>query len=350
MANKNQKVVVKEEKKINVENKQTIMKQDITIALLVVACLILVVILIIVVKGHEAKLKDGKEIIASVEGKEITSEELFDELKRQYGTNILINTIDDYIANKEITDTDAAKKYASAQLAALKQQWESVGYDFKTVLANYGYDTEDDLLKVFVSDYKKDKVVENYISNHLTDDEINAYYENEIHGKLTVKHILIKPASATTDEEKTANEEAAKAKAQEVIQKLNEGAAWADLVNEYSDDTASKADEGLIEIEDKNSVVEEFYNGSIALADNEYTKEPVKSTYGYHIILRVSQGEKPSLEESKEKIKSNLVTNKLSADSTLGDKTWTEIRKDYKLQLNDTKIEKIYNSIVGSIQ
>lgn len=353
MANKNKKVVVNEEKKINTESKQTIIKQDITIALLVVACLILVVILIIVIKGHEAKLKDGKEIIASIEGKEITSEELFDELKRQYGTNILVNTIDDYIANKEIIDTDAAKKYASAQLAQLKQYYESRGYDFKTILANNGYDSEDDLLKDFISDYKKDKVVENYISNHLTDDEINAYYENEIHGKLNVKHILIKPANATTSssttEEKTAAEEAAKARAQEVIQKLNEGAAWTDLVNEYSDDTASIADEGLIEIEDKNSVVEEFYNASIALNDNEYTKEPIKSTYGYHVILRVSQGEKPSLEDSKENIKSNLVTNKLSADSTLGDKTWVEIRKDYKLQLNDTKIEKIYNSIVDSI-
>lgn len=350
MANKKKKVVVNEEKKVNMESKQTIIKQDITIALLVVACLILVVILVIVVKGHEAKLKDGKEIIASVEGKEITSEELFDELKRQYGTNILINTIDDYIANKEITDTDAAKNYASAQLAALKQQYESIGYDFNTVLANYGYDNENELLKVFISDYKKDRVVENYISKNLTEDEIKAYYENEVHGTLTVKHILIKPAASTTNDEKTANEEAAKVKAQEVIQKLNEGAAWADLVNEYSDDTASKADEGLIEIKDKNSVVEEFYNASFQLNDNEYTKEPVKSTFGYHVILRVSQGEKPSLEDSRENIKTNLVSNKLSADSSLGDKTWTQIRKDYKLKLNDTKIEKIYNSIVNNIK
>ncbi len=350
---KNKKNIVVNEKKENSSSSMMDQKtQNITISLLVIACLLLVIILIIVIKGHEAKLKDGKEIIASVEGKEITSEDLFDELKAQYGTNILINTIDDFIANKEFEDDDAAKKYASAQLALLKQQYEAMGYKFSTVLANYGYDSEDDLLKVFISDYKKDKVVEKYLADNLSDDEINAYYENEIHGKLTVKHILIKPAasSSSTTEEKNAAEEAAKAKAQEVIQKLNEGAAWADLVKEYSEDTASVPEEGLIADFDRDGVVTEFYDASLKLSDNEYTKEPVKSTYGYHVILKISEGEKPSLDSSKETIKSNLVSNKLSDDKQLGDKTWVQIRKNYKLEINDTKMDKVYKSIISELE
>lgn len=350
---KNKKNIVVNEKKENSSSSMMDQKtQNITISLLVIACLLLVIILIIVIKGHEAKLKDGKEIIASVEGKEITSEDLFDELKAQYGTNILINTIDDFIANKEFEDDDAAKKYASAQLALLKQQYEAMGYKFSTVLANYGYDSEDDLLKVFISDYKKDKVVEKYLADNLSDDEINAYYENEIHGKLTVKHILIKPAasSSSTTEEKNAAEEAAKAKAQEVIQKLNEGAAWVDLVKEYSEDTASVPEEGLIADFDRDGVVTEFYDASLKLSDNEYTKEPVKSTYGYHVILKISEGEKPSLDSSKETIKSNLVSNKLSDDKQLGDKTWVQIRKNYKLEINDTKMDKVYKSIISELE
>ncbi len=350
---KNKKNIVVNEKKENSSSSMMDQKtQNITISLLVIACLLLVIILIIVIKGHEAKLKDGKEIIASVEEKEITSEDLFDELKAQYGTNILINTIDDFIANKEFEDDDAAKKYASAQLALLKQQYEAMGYKFSTVLANYGYDSEDDLLKVFISDYKKDKVVEKYLADNLSDDEINAYYENEIHGKLTVKHILIKPAasSSSTTEEKNAAEEAAKAKAQEVIQKLNEGATWADLVKEYSEDTASVPEEGLIADFDRDGVVTEFYDASLKLSDNEYTKEPVKSTYGYHVILKISEGEKPSLDSSKETIKSNLVSNKLSDDKQLGDKTWVQIRKNYKLEINDTKMDKVYKSIISELE
>lgn len=340
--------VVNERKEIVSENRKEIVKQDITIALLIILCILMLIFIILWIKGHEVKLKEGKEIIASVEGKEITAEDLFDELKRQNGINLIVNTIDDFIANKEMTDSDEAKKYASAQLASLKQQYAAMGYDFKTILASNGYENEEQLVKEFIADYKKNEVVKNYISSHLTDDEINAYYEKEIHGKITVKHILVKPdvASTATTEEKTKAEEAAKTKAQEVIQKLNEGSAWADLVAQYSDDTASKPDEGLIEIVDENSVVEEFYKASIALTDNEYSKEPVKSQFGYHVILKIKEEEKPSLENSKDKVKKNLVSNKLDADNRLADKTWVEIRKNYKLKINDTKIEKIYNSII----
>lgn len=349
--NKKQNVVNEKKeatKEMTLTKKYEFLKQDITIALLIILCILMLIFLILWVKGHEAKLKDGKEIIASIEGKEITAEELFDELKRQNGTNLIVNTVDDFIANKEITDSEEAKKYASAQLASLKQQYTAMGYDFNTILASNGYENEEELLTVFIADYKKNKVVENYISNHLTDEEINAYYENEIHGKITVKHILVKPdvASTATTDEKTQAEEAAKARAQEVIQKLNDGAAWADLVAEYSDDTASKPDDGLVEIADENSVVEEFYNASIALTDNEYSKEPVKSQFGYHVILKIKEDEKPSLEDSQEKIKTNLVSNKIAADTRLADKTWVQIRKDYNLEINDTKIEKIYNSII----
>lgn len=348
MANHNKNIVVNEkEGNLKMDNKT----QNITITLLVIACLLLVIILIVVIKGHEAKLKDGKEIIASVNGKEITSEELFDDLKSQYGTNILISVIDDYIANKELKDSDAARKYASAQMAGLKQQWEAAGYDFKTILTNYGYENEEELLQVFMADYKKNKVVENYLIKNLTDDEINAYYENEVYGKFTVKHILIKPTvtSDMTTDEKSKAEEAAKAKAQEVIQKLNNGANWAELVNEYSNDTASKAEEGLVEFE-RDGVVKEFFEASVALKDGEYTKEPVKSTYGYHVILRISQGKKPALKDVLNSVKSDLVSNKIAADSKLADKTWVQIRKDYKLEINDTKIEKVYNSIISEFK
>ena len=350
MANK-KKPAVKETKEITPVSKKEAMTQNITITLLVIACLLLIIILIVVMKGHEAKLKDGHEIIASVDGKDITSEDLFDELKKQYGTNILINTIDDFIADQELKDTDAAKKYASARLATIKQQYEAIGYDFDVVLASNGFDSEDELLKVFISDYKKNKVVENYLANNLTDDEINAYYEKEVYGKLAAKHILIQPdkTNATTQEEVKAAEEAAKAKAQEIIQMLNEGASWADLVNEYSADKASVADEGLIEFE-RGDVVDEFFEASIALKDGEYTQEPVKSTYGYHIILKVSEGEKPALEDALETIKSDLVSNMLNADTNLADKTWVEVRKKYNLTINDTKLEKIYKSIISEFE
>ena len=36
------------------------------------------------------------------------------------------------------------------------------------------------------------------------------------------------------------------------------------------------------------------------LENNSYTKEPVQTSYGYHVIYRIDQKEKPALEDVKE--------------------------------------------------
>lgn len=299
--------------------------------------------------GHKVELKDGKEVVASVDGNKITAEELFDELKSQYGTNTLINMIDDFIADTEIEDSDEATKYAKAQVASMKQQYEAYGYNFSDVLAQYGYKSEDDLVDVYTKSYKKEEVVKNYLKEHkVTDDEIQKYYDEEIYGDYSAKHILIKSTATSdmTDEEKEKAEKDAKAKALEVVQKLNDGAEWSTLVKEYSEDTGSVDSDGLIENFTKGDVVDSFFNATVGLKNNEYTKEPVKSTYGYHVILRISATEKPSLEDKKNEILDALVENYLDNEDNLYNTTWVEIRKSYNLEINDSTIENGYNAII----
>ena len=52
--------------------------------------------------GSNPKLENGEEVIASVDGKEITADELYNDLKSSYGYDSLLNMIDLYIAEKEI--------------------------------------------------------------------------------------------------------------------------------------------------------------------------------------------------------------------------------------------------------
>lgn len=298
----------------------------------------------------EVKLKDGKEVVASIKGKEFTAEDLFDELKQTYGSSTLINMIDDYIVNKEIKDDDKANEYAKAQIASMKQQYESAGYDWNSVLSQYGYNSEKDLIKDYASDYKKELVVKKYLKDKVSDDEINSYYEKEIYGNYTVKHILITPENndKMSDDEKEEAKKKAKDRANEVIKKLDDGSKWADLVKEYSDDTGSKDDEGLIKDFTKGDVVDEFFEATLNLKDNEYTKEPIESTYGYHIILKISNTKKPSLKDSKTKILDEIVANKLSNDEKLYNNTWTEVRKSYDLDIIDSTIKSSYNKNINS--
>lgn len=302
--------------------------------------------------GQVAKLKDGKEVVAKLDGKTITTEDLYQELKTQGGTTVLVDMIDRFIADKEVKTDETAKQYAEAQLAQTKQYYESAGQDFETALQSAGYKSESAYKDVLILQYKKDKVVENYLTEKLTDDEINRYYETDIFGDMTVRHILITPETndGMSDEEKEKAEKKAKQEAEEIIKKLEEGADFAKLAKEKSDDEGTKEDGGLLKDFSKDSVVSDFWDASYKLKKNEYSKEPVKSEYGYHVILKVSSKAKPKLKDVKDEIKSALVKNKLSSDSTLANKTWTDIRKKYNLDIQDSELKSSYNKTVKNIE
>lgn len=327
------------------ENKKD---QYIRVCFLIIACLLLTIILIIVIKGHETQLSNGKEVIASVDGKKFVSEDLFNKLKEKYGTNILVNMVDEYIVSKEVKNNDEAKEDAKAQLDSLKKQYESQGMEFSTVLTNYGYDNEDQLLQEMIVESNKEIVAKKYIKKNITEKEIKKYYDDEIYGDYNAKHILITPDTSddATEEEQEKAEKTAKKKAEEVIKKLNNGEKWDTLVKKYSDDEGSKKDKGLIENFTKGDVVDEFFNSVLELKDGEYTKKPVKSEYGYHIIFRVSASDKPSLKDSKDTILDELVTKKVADDTNLISNTWVDIRKKYHLEIKDTKVKNVYHNTI----
>lgn len=73
--------------------------------------------------------------------------------------------------------------------------------------------------------------------------------------------------------------------ARDIIDKLNNGGDFTALAKEFSIDTSNKdqgGDLGLVN--EDTQFVTEFKTAALALQPGEYTKEPVKSNYGYHII------------------------------------------------------------------
>ena len=341
---------IKEVKKVN--NKKvdiiTWCKENYTIVGLIVLSILLIVNIAIVSIGHKAKLANGKEVIASIDGKQFLAEDLFDSLKESYGTDTLINMIDEYIVSKEISDKEkvSAKEKAQENIDSIKSQYQSAGYEWDAILTQYGYASEEALLKEMTLSVEKEIIAKNYLKSELTDQDIKDYYDSNVFGKYTAKHILITPKTTDgmSDEEKAAAEEAAKTTATEVISKLNNGEDWKSLVAQYSEDTGSKDNEGLIEDFTKGDVVDEFWNAVEGLKDGEYTAEPVKSSYGYHVIMRVSYTEKEALKDIKNDLVDEIVTNKLSEDTSLYTSTWVKIRKKYNLVINDTVVKSKYET------
>ncbi len=291
------------------------------------------------------KLANGQELVAKIDGKEITVEEVYDNLRKPYGTSAVINLIDEFIVEKEIKTSEDITEEAEFQLEQIKLNFENNGQDFNQALKSYGYNSEKELLKEIIVDLKKVKVAENYYKEQLTDEEIKKYYDEDVFGEMDVRHILIQPDKKDdTDEQDKANKEAEKL-AKDIIEKLDKGSKFEDLVKKYSDDTGSVEDGGLIKDVSKDQHVKEFFEASLELKKGEYTKKPVKTTFGYHIILKVNQKEKPSLEETKNHIIDALVSEKIDDQTTNATQVaWSEIRKKYNLDIFDKDIKKIYEA------
>jgi len=308
---------------------------------------VFVLVLGLVGCGKTPTLKSGEEIVAEVDGKKITVEELYEKLKTQGGETTLVNMIDEIILNKEVKTDEDAKTYAESQIESYKSSYDSYGKDFNEALTQAGYADEDAFKEALILEYKKQKIAEDYVKDNITDEEIATYYNDNIYGDIDVKHILIAPDvdDDATDEEKEEAEKKAKEEAEKIIKKLDKGEKFEDLAKEFSDDKGTAKNGGKLTAT-YGEVVDEFWNAANDLKNKKYTKEPVKTEYGYHIIYRVKGKDKPELNDVKEEIIEKIVENKLANDTTINTEALVELRKKYNLKINDNDIKKTYNTNV----
>ena len=313
--------------------------------------LLLLLCLPLLVTGckYEPKLVDGKEVVVELDGKQFTAEEFYEEMKEINGTGVLINLVNNYITEKELTEEMEKDALEEAQ-AQYDSYYASAGSEWNSFLSYYGYSSSDAFLKDLQDSYKQSAVLENYLKTDvIKEDEINEYYENDIFGEVTVRHILIKPDvdDDMTDTEKEEAKRKALEEAKDIIKKLgntdNVEEKFIELAKDESDDTTA-SEGGLIEnFTNESGLVEEFWEASLKLENGKYTTEPVETEFGYHIIYKVSQKEKPTLEDVKEKILDNLVDELLS-ESNDNLIYWAGLREKYNMNILDEVIKDTYDS------
>ena len=91
---------------------------------------------------------------------------------------------------------------------------------------------------------------------------------------------------------------------------------------------------------------EAFETAAYKLNVNEYTTTPVETSYGYHIIMKTGQKDKPSYKKSKDSIKEKLVDEKKDNDSTISAKAMIALRKKYNIKIKDKTVKNDYNSYI----
>lgn len=300
--------------------------------------------------GKEAKLDDNTTAV-SLKGAKITATDYYNEIKTS-NISKLVDIIDHQLFDEKYPSNDEEDKSVKEQINQIKETYGSNETMYLSAIQQYfGVSSEDELEEMLRLEYKRNEAVEDYIKDALSDKEIENYYNENIIGDIKASHILIKPDvdNDATDEEKQKAENKAKKEAEKIIKKLKDGEDFAKLAKEYSDDTSTAKDGGNLGYFNTDDMDENFMDAVKKLNNNEYTKEPVKTQYGYHIILKVDQKDKPKLKEVKGDIKTTLANAKLDGNSTLHYQTLIDIREKNNIKWQDDKLEKQYNELMDQL-
>lgn len=137
---------------------------------------------------------------------------------------------------------------------------------------------------------------------HIGDAEIQQEYDRQIKGKpqreYKARNILV----------------AKRAQAEQVIDSLNKGADFATLARKYSIGPAA-ASGGALQWFQPQNVLPAFAHGVAQLQKGEYTKTPIKTRYGWNVVLLEDLRDlpPPPLERVRQRIRIELARKRLDA-------------------------------------
>lgn len=105
--------------------------------------------------------------------------------------------------------------------------------------------------------------------------------------RIGVKHVLVRFAGAKhAPETITRTREQACLRAEEALAKLKEGASFAEVVGQYSDESGAATREGSLGTIERTDVAPAFADAAFELQVKEVSAV-VETPFGFHLILRV---------------------------------------------------------------
>lgn len=147
-------------------------------------------------------------------------------------------------------------------------------------------------------------LIDTEIAEKITEEEVRARYDQQIAAtppvnEVKARHILVK-----TKEE-----------AEAIIKRLDAGESFEDIAKEVSTDPGSGTNGGDLGWFGPGQMVPEFEQAAFALEVGAYSKEPVQSQFGFHIIKVEDkrQQQPPAFEQVKEQFRSMILREKYFA-------------------------------------
>lgn len=176
------------------------------------------------------------------------------------------------------------------------------------------------------------ELVEKEVAGKITDDEIRARYDKEIAAQKPVNEVHARHILVKTKEEADA-----------IIKKLEGGEDFQKLANENTTDPSGKTSGGDLGFFGPGQMVPEFEKAALALEIGAYSKEPVQTQFGWHIIKvedkRAQQP--PAFETVKDQVRSLLIREKYI-------ELVKQVRTAGKVEITDPALKKAIDAIDAS--
>ena len=298
-------------------------------------------VVILIWPDRIAKLEEGTEPVAEIDGLVVTADDLYEDMKQIYSISSLLDKIDNNILVEKYPEDDEMNDEVEEQATNYYNMYKSYyGMEKEDFLTRNGFGSKKAFLEYLKLQYRRNKYTEDYIKTKISDDEIEDYYDDKVYGDINTKHILVKVDSNASDEEKKEAED----KAKEIIAKLDDGKTFDEVKEEYKDDITYEE----LGYKSYNASLEAAYMEEMQKLENDsYSKTPVQTSYGYHIVYRIDQKEKPKLKDVKDEIISTLVDEKKAEDENIQYKALDFMREEANLKFSDTVLEDKYNTYIS---
>ncbi|MDF2964062.1 MAG: PpiC-type peptidyl-prolyl cis-trans isomerase [Paenibacillus sp.] len=265
-----------------------------------IASMLLFVALVVYIVLYPPVQKSS-EPVAKVNGVEISKDQLYEAVLASGGGQTVQNMIEKELIRQEaekagvqVQDADIDK-----ELSTLKQNFPSEE-EFNQALVMNGM-TLEGLKEEMKPQVMMRKLLEPQVT--VTDEEIKGYYDTNLETLKTPEQVKASHILTATKEEADA-----------ILAELKNGADFAKIAQEKSQDPDTQAKGGDLDYFTHGQMEEPFEAAAFALETGALS-DVVATTNGFHIIKVTDhkQSVTPTLEEKKAEIRDNLVNEKVSA-------------------------------------
>lgn len=222
------------------------------------------------------------QLLAKVGDKTITEQTYKDYLKfkrvPEQGSDGSVRLLDDYLEREAIAQQVVKSKYIDEKMAEI----EVAEFRKQMLISRY--------FENFLNDKVNDEAVQNYYNTRAEEFQVD---------QAKVAHILIRTHDKMSDEERRAR----LTLAQEAYAKAKTGIPFEEVVTQYSEDTISAKQGGVIGWV-KRGAIDQIFSERVFSMTNDEVSEPFATPFGFHVVKLVEAPQ--TIKAPFEKVKGDI--------------------------------------------